>query len=269
MSEIKLYEGSSPATPPAGVVTIYAKIDGKLYWKTDEGVETAFYPSGAGTGDLNSDGSVPLQANWNMGAFTITVGRISLTQPVGLPPIEVVSTTRCPNLNADLLDSEEGSHYLNYANFVGTNDADLLGGEPPSFYENIELASQVEAEAGTDNVKTMTALRVAQAIAAQTRGYITANFQTGTSYTLGLPDAGCIIEMDNALDNIVYIPDNSVVAFPVNTRIDITQRGIGSTSVQMVGTDTLTGNATVAGTNGAVSLWKRATTEWVVFGGAA
>lgn len=244
MSELKLYEGPAPATPPSGVVTIYPKIDGRLYWKTDDGTEVPFYNPNL-SDFVRLDGTEQLTANWDAGGYIITALRFVSDVPDGTPPLAVASTTLVPNLNAQ---------YLN--------------GQDATFYTNVDLASQAEAEAGTDNVKTMTALRVAEAIAAQTRGYVGSNFQTGLSYTLVLEDAGKIVEMDNAADNIVYIPDNSVVAFPVNTRIDVTQRGVGSTSIEMVGTDTLTGSATVSGVNGAVSLWKRAVTEWVVYGGA-
>lgn len=245
MSEVILYEGLAPPTPPAGAVTIYAKVDGRLYWMTDNGTEVPFYnPNLADF--LTKDGTEQLTANWDAGNYLITASRFQSVVADGTPPFAVASTTLVPNLNAQYLDGDDRAHY-----------------------ENVAIASQAQAEAGTDNVNTMTALRVAQAIAAQTRGYVGANFQTGTSYTLVLDDAGKMVEMDNVADNIVYIPDNSVVAFPVNTRIDISQRNIGSTSVQMAGTDTLTGSGTVSGVNGGVSLWKRATTEWVIFGGAA
>lgn len=268
MSEVRLYEGPAPVTPPAGVVTVYSKIDGKLYWMTSAGVETPFYPEGSGTGDLLSDGSIPLSANWDMGAFQITIETAVFSATSG-QPFFVTATDTVVGLSADRLDGQHGSYFLDGANFYGDIDATHLGGELPIFYTNAAIASRATAEAGTDDIETMTSLKVAQAIAAQTRGYVGSVFQNGLTYTLVLENAGYIVEMDNVADNTVYIPDNSVVAFPVNTRIDVTQRGIGKTSVAMSGTDTLIGNATVAGTNGGVSLWKRQATEWVVFGGAS
>lgn len=244
MSQVILYEGAAPSTPPAGALTIYAKVDGRLYWKQDDGTEIPFYnPNLADF--VRLDGTEALTADWDAGSFSITAEQFVSDVADGTAPLVVTSTTLVANLNAQYLNSQ-----------------------PASFYTNVALASQAEAEAGTDNVKTMTSLRVAQAIAAQTRGYVTANFQTGTSYTLALSDAGGMVEMDNAADNTVFIPDNSVTPFPVNTRIDVSQRNIGTTTIAMAGTDTLTGAAIVSGVNGGVSLWKRATTEWVVFGGA-
>jgi hypothetical protein len=93
------------------------------------------------------------------------------------------------------------------------------------------------------------------------------NLQTGTSYELVLEDAGKIIEMNNASANTLNIPANSAVAFPVDTRIDVVQYGAGATTITIT-TDTLTGTATIPAQYGIVSLWKRAATEWVVWGGA-
>jgi len=92
------------------------------------------------------------------------------------------------------------------------------------------------------------------------------NLQTGTSYELVLSDAGKVIEMNNASANTCNIPANASVAFPVDTRIDVYQRGAGQTTITIT-TDTLTGTATIADQHQMVSLWKRSATEWVVIGG--
>lgn len=98
--------------------------------------------------------------------------------------------------------------------------------------------------------------------------YAGQNLQTGTSYTLLLSDAGKIIEMNNASANTLTIPANSSVAFPVDTRIDVIQYGAGQTTIA-INTDTLTGNTNVPARYDKVTLWKRATTEWVVIGASA
>lgn len=48
MAQIVLPEGASPSTPATGNVSLYAKADGKLYFKDDAGLETG--PLGAGGG---------------------------------------------------------------------------------------------------------------------------------------------------------------------------------------------------------------------------
>jgi hypothetical protein len=57
------------------------------------------------------------------------------------------------------------------------------------------------------------------------------NVQTGTSYTLVLADAFTMVAMDNASANTLIVPPNSTVAFPVGTRIDLSQDGAGQTTV--------------------------------------
>jgi len=119
MSEVILYEGVAPSTPPAGGITIYAKIDKRMYWKDDTGTETPFYPSGAGTGDLLSDGTVPLVANWDVGAFEITMLRANFDTTTG-QPFTVASSDKVVGLNADLLDG------FTAADFLAATDIDTL-----------------------------------------------------------------------------------------------------------------------------------------------
>lgn len=69
------------------------------------------YNIGAGTGDLLADGSVPLTANWDIGAYSITALRFISDQTTGTAPFTVASTTVVTNLNADLLDGESASAF--------------------------------------------------------------------------------------------------------------------------------------------------------------
>jgi hypothetical protein len=92
------------------------------------------------------------------------------------------------------------------------------------------------------------------------------NLQTGTTYELVIGDAGKIVEMNNASANTLTIPANASVAFPVDTRIDVVQYGVGQTTIAIT-TDTLRGNPKTGLQYQMVSLWKRAATEWVVIGG--
>ena len=57
------------------------------------------------------------------------------------------------------------------------------------------------------------------------------NVQTGTSYTLLIGDAFKMVCMDNAAANTLTVPPNSTVAFPVGTRIDLSQDGAGQTTI--------------------------------------
>jgi hypothetical protein len=63
----------------------------------------------AGGGDLKADGTVPLSANWDVGAFKITLETLTSDVASGTAPFTVTSTTLVSNLNADKLDGIEGN----------------------------------------------------------------------------------------------------------------------------------------------------------------
>lgn len=104
-----------------------------------------------------------------------------------------------------------------YPDAAALTDADLA-----------ELEQPGEA-AGTRSRKVTLAILRAYALKSQE------NVQTGTSYTLVLADAFKLVTMSNAAANILTVPLNSTVAFPVGTRIDIGQDGAGQTTVQAAG----------------------------------
>ena len=97
---------------------------------------------------------------------------------------------------------------------------------------------------------------------------LTTNRQTA-SYTLALSDRGKLVEMNVATANNLTVPLNSVIAFPIGTKIDLSQYGAGQTTV------VATGGVTVRSAGGALklalqysgaSLVKIATDEWYLFG---
>jgi hypothetical protein len=63
----------------------------------------------------NGNGTITLGAASN---FTTT--RFTSTQTTGTAPLVVASTTKVVNLNADLLDDQSGTYYLDYNNFTNT-----------------------------------------------------------------------------------------------------------------------------------------------------
>lgn len=99
-------------------------------------------------------------------------------------------------------------------------------------------------------------------------GLVVTNRQTA-SYTLVLTDADKLVEMNVATANNLTIPLNSSVAFPIGTKIDISQYGAGQTTfVPISGVTIRTANswlkmnAQYAG----ATLIKIATDEWYLFG---
>jgi hypothetical protein len=91
------------------------------------------------------------------------------------------------------------------------------------------------------------------------------------SYTLVLGDAQKIIEMNVATANVLNIPLDSSVNFPIGTSILVVQTGAGQTSI--VGTSGVTVNSFVGlkiiGRWAGCTLIKRAANTWVAVGGLA
>lgn len=181
------------------------------------------------------------------------------------------------------------------------------GSDYVSISNPLSYASQAEAEAGTDNTKVMTALRVFQSIAAWLLGDLTglivntaisasdtikqalgklqgqitnllsiktdkliiANRQTA-SYTLVLSDADKLVEMNVGTANNLTVPPNSSVAFDIGTQIIISQYGAGQTTIVAGAGVTLrsdSGSLKISTQYVAVTLIKIATDEWYVLGG--
>lgn len=90
------------------------------------------------------------------------------------------------------------------------------------------------------------------------------NVQTGTAYTLVLADAFKLVAMDNAAANTLTVPPNSTVAFPVGTRIDLSQDGAGQTTIAAGAGVTIRTPETLKIRKqwGKATLIKRATDTW-------
>ena len=106
-----------------------------------------------------------------------------------------------------------------------------------------------------------------------TTGYL-AQRAVSSNYTVDLLDAGAILIVDSSSGNItITLPDNTAEALPVGTRIDV-HHDAGANTVSFVAGGSATVQGVGAGpfeTRGAgyvVSLWKRATNTWQVWGTA-
>ena len=78
---------------------------------------------------------------------------------------------------------------------------------------------------------TLTRGTLAQVLALVQAAPVAVNAQTGTAYALALADAGAEVTMSNAAANVVTVPPDSSVAFPVGTVVAVTQLGAGQTGV--------------------------------------
>jgi hypothetical protein len=101
--------------------------------------------------------------------------------------------------------------------------------------------------------------------------------QTGTTYTSVLDDNGQVVTMNNASANILSIPTNASVAYPVGTQINVLQIGAGQTTIQAVtsGTTTILSTAAtpaapkIRARYGMATCIKAATDTWYVVGDIA
>jgi hypothetical protein len=101
--------------------------------------------------------------------------------------------------------------------------------------------------------------------------------QTGTTYTTLLDDNGQVVTMNNASANILSIPTNASVAYPVGTQINVLQIGAGQTTIQAVtsGTTTILSTAATAAAPklrtrySMATCIKAATDTWYVVGDIA
>lgn len=98
---------------------------------------------------------------------------------------------------------------------------------------------------------------------------ITENAQTGTTYTLVLADAGKMVTCSNAAAITLTVPANATVAFPIGTRIDVTQIGAGQITFTPDSGVTIncagSKNKTTQTYSGA-TLWKQGTNIWYLYG---
>jgi len=95
------------------------------------------------------------------------------------------------------------------------------------------------------------------------------NAQTGISYSPVLSDASEMISLDNSSDISITIPANTSVAFPIGTKLNFTQLGIGQVTIG-IATDILNVDASLTlklnGQYAVATAWKRTSTSWILFG---
>jgi len=150
----------------------------------------------------------------------------------------------------------------------------------------IKTAYEAEANAYTDTKDTkltgietgatadQTGDEMLTAILAATAAFRAAkyavNAQVGTTYTLVLTDSGKIVTMTNAAANVMTVPTNASVAFPVGSVISVLMGGAGTTTV--TGDTGVTVNGVSAGSVAisaqyqGLSLLKVATDTWIASG---
>jgi hypothetical protein len=138
---------------------------------------------------------------------------------------------------------------------------DGVGGGTP-----ITAAELNRLEAGVESMDDrVTALEDSAAV-------ITASIQTAP-YTLGLADAGKLIEMNSGSATTLTVPPDSSAAFPVGTVIEVTRLGAGSVTLVAGSGVTIrvpAGSSLILRAQySTAGLRKRATNEWIASGDLA
>ena len=125
----------------------------------------------------------------------------------------------------DLAETLTNKDLSDASNTLGSANVEAAGALMDSEVTNL---AQVKAFDSTDYATSAQGTKADSAL--QARGAV--NAQTGTTYTLVIGDAYLDgVRMTNASANTLTIPPNSAVAFPVGTKVFITQGGAGSTTI--------------------------------------
>jgi hypothetical protein len=214
-------------------------------------------------------------AKWKLfkGVTTEPSTTVDFTQG-SLDDLEVAGFTASSATIGDVSNTE-----LQYLNNVSSNiqtqlDAKLATATASTTYEtitNVNLRAPKADPTFTGTV-TVSASGVAFTDGTQTKEGVqsrTPIIQKTASYTLSaLTERDSMIEMGSASALTLTVPTNATVAWPVGTSIDILQTGAGQVTIAGAG------GVTVNGTPGlklrtqwsGVTLFKRATDTWVVYG---
>jgi hypothetical protein len=98
------------------------------------------------------------------------------------------------------------------------------------------------------------------------------NPQVGTAYELVLSDQNKRVSMNNPAPNTVTIPPNATTPFPVGSVVLFEQRGTGTTTIAIGGTDTLDSAGALYDLNGQYAVAaaeKTSANRWVLYGNLA
>jgi len=105
--------GAGTAQAAIDALTAVAGATNEHVLTKDTGTGNAVFKAAAASGgDLKADGTVPLTANWDVGAYTITGTRFISDIAGGTAPFGVTSTTVVSNLNVDQVDGKDSTDFV-------------------------------------------------------------------------------------------------------------------------------------------------------------
>jgi len=217
MSEIRLKEDTAPGTPPAGLVSIYVKTDGKLYIKDDAGVET---PVGSVESVNGYTGIVVLTK------ADIGLGNADNTSDVNKP----VSTAQAA------ADSAVQAFSIQRANHTGTQLASTISDFNTTARGLLSGTAPVNYNSGSGAISIPKADSV-------TNGYLSAADFVIFSSSAGGDVAGPVSSTDNAIarfdlttgkliqNSVVTVDDTGILAGASISASSNTLTNIANTSI--------------------------------------
>jgi len=150
---------------------------------------------------------------------------------------------------------------------TGRRSAYILGKVISQVLTGLSTATSTAVTAADSILVAIGKLQAQVSLKANIRGAV--NAQTGTTYTLVIGDEYLDgVRQTNAAANTITIPPNADVAFPVNTKILITQGGAGSTTIAAGAGVTLNAPASaplaIGEIHGSRVCQKTATNTWLI-----
>lgn len=228
----------------------------------------------------------------------------------------IVSETKDPDVSATFIGQiwvNASSNNAWVSTSVGTGAVDWVGIDANAAVSDasetlkgiVELATQAETDAGTDDARVITPLKLANysgitsvvsatetvegIVELATQAEVDAetddtravtslklatyvrpdiNDQTGTTYTLVLTDDNSVVRASNASAITLTVPPNSSVAFPIGSIVQVRQVGAGQVTLSPGAGVTLnTAETLISRKQGStVGLMKVGTDEWDITG---
>jgi hypothetical protein len=195
---------------------------------------------------LTSDGSANAavaEPNLTFDGTTLSSTRLTLTETTAAP-MTVASSTRVINLNADLLDGQEGSYYLAYGNFTGTPTIPTVNNNIITLTAGTGMTgnSSFSLNQGTDQTITFN-------VVAGTGLITSANdiSHADTSTLTGIQGSNGISSI--TVDDLGHVTAVTTATYTGNTGTVTSVSGTGTASgLSLSGTVTTSGDITLSGT---------------------
>lgn len=157
--------------------------------------------SGLGDDDhtqyLLADGTRALSADWDAGSFEVRAQTLYADVATGTAPLTIASTTLVSNLNADLLDGQHGSYYLDLGNATGTLALARFGTETANYV----LAGPTTGAAAAPTFRALVAADIPDLSAT----YQPLDAQLTALAALGYGTAGQVIATNATADGLEWV----------------------------------------------------------------